>query len=912
MTDATASRLDKLSPERRALLEKRLRAMAANAQAAQAEATEEAPPHSPAVPAAGASRAVEAALAAELVGGDWAMPQEVWRALVAAGAAEAERVALAADLVADAEMEPRHDREAVGFVAAAFRRMGALQRAGEEVTVAGLLRDHRLLPRNRKVLRRWLDMLVDEGIMARRGEVYRTVQPLSQPLAIDAAIDQARRDYYGENLHAVLTGATHPLEFYLAGGSSEGIEASYRVTPIFRYCNGIASALLAAQVAALPPERRIRLLEVGAGTGGSTASLLPLLPPERAVYLFTDVSKFFTDLGAQKFAEFPFVRYREFDLERDPVAQGLPAGCCDWLIAAHVLHATRNIHETLVHVRRLLAPGGVLLLLEETQFQRKYHFSMGFLPGFDHFEDYGLRPSHPLLSAAQWSAALRAAGFAETASFTSAGSAAEVLGVDVLIARAAGRDGAAAAAGAPARAAGARPAAPAGRGEVPSFAQQRLWQIARRTPHGTAYNVYHGVRFTGRLRPPALAVALDRLVARHEALRTRFPATEQGPLAVVDPAPSRPPALPLVDLAGLGERRARQACEQALGDQAGRPFDLQRGPLLRATLLRTGPSEHLLLLVVHHIVIDGWSLTVLVRDLAGLYAAAAGGVGGDGGAAVAAAAPPPMQAADFARRQRQLVMDGELDAELAWWRRRLAGAAPRGMRWPPLDDAKEAPGGRCGLRLDAGVSAALKALARRERVTLFVVVLAAWKALLHRRGGEDDVLVGTVVALRDRPETAELVGLLLNLLVLRTDLAGDPDFGELLKRVRETTLEALTHQRAPFEFLAAAAGAGGEEIPTPWIRGVFIMPMGEAAHAAPLRLPELEVEPALTGEMGTEFDWNLYARESEGAIQLDLGYTAGLFAPGAAAALLGDLAAMLAAVASDPGKRLSHLVLTGG
>lgn len=447
MSDALSpSRLDRLSPERRALLEKRLRGLAPGAGGGGVAGVGTVDAAGPAGAASVASAAgVDSATRAPLetcdlgaAGVSWPMAAEVWSALVATGAREAERLALAPDLVADAGLEPRLDREAVAFVAAACRRIGVLLRAGEEVTVAGLLREHRLLPRYRKALRRWLDMLAEEGVLARHGEVYRAVLPLSEPLPHDALVDDARREYYGKNLVAVLTGKVHPLEFYLAGGSSKGVEENYRELPIFRYCNGIAGALLAAQVAALPPGRRFRLLEVGAGTGGTTASLLPLLPPERTIYVFTDVSKFFTDLGAQKFGGFPFARYRELDIERDPVAQGLPAGCCDWLVAAHVLHATRNVHETLVHVRRLLSPGGVLLLLEETRFQRKYHFSMGFLPGFDHFEDYGLRPAHPLLSAVQWCAALRASGFTDAAAFTPAGSAAEVMGVDVLLARAEG------------------------------------------------------------------------------------------------------------------------------------------------------------------------------------------------------------------------------------------------------------------------------------------------------------------------------------------------------------------------------------------------------------------------------------------------------------------------------------------
>jgi Condensation domain len=506
-----------------------------------------------------------------------------------------------------------------------------------------------------------------------------------------------------------------------------------------------------------------------------------------------------------------------------------------------------------------------------------------------------------------------------------------------------------------------RPAELVGGAEPLSFAQHRLWRLARVAPRGTAYNVFHGVRLRGRLQVRTLAAALGRLVTRHEALRTRFPETEQGPVAVVDPAPGAPRTLPLVDLAALAAPRVRPACERVLADQAGRPFDLARGPLLRAALIRTAENEHMLLLAVHHIVIDGWSLTVLVRDLFGLYAVmTGGGDGGDrddrddrndrndrndrddrgsenAGAGVGTATaprPPALQAGDFARWQRELLRSGELDGELAWWRRQLADAAPGGMRWPAPDlGPRQAigggdgdhrsqrdhrsqlghpdhrrQGGRDATFLDAGASAALKALARRERATLFVVVLAAWKAVLHRQSGEDDVLVGTVVALRDRPETAQLVGFLLNLLVLRTRLGGDPPFVELLARVRETALEALTHQRVPFEYLAAElAGAGAADLPTPWIRGLFIMPTGETAHAAPLRLPALEVEPTLTGEMGTEFEWTLYARESDGGIRFDLGYSPGVFLSGQAEALLGELTALLERAAADPGLRLSQL-----
>jgi SAM-dependent methyltransferase len=414
----------KLSAEKRALLEKRLKGLTAAA----------AEPRPPLVETA----TQEADLTPELAPG--AVPpvdRGLWRTMVEAGEREARRLGAAPDLAADAAHEPRLDRQCSAFLGTAFRHLGVFQRPGEERTVEGVIADCRVLPKYAKVLRRWMEALTEEGLLDRQGDAYVTRHPVPTP-ALDALMTDEQRSFYAKNLSAVLTGDTHPLEFYLPGGSSASVESSYRETPIFRYCNGISAAVLETQARRLPAGGRLRILEVGAGTGGTTASLLPLLPPDRTVFLFTDVSKFFTDLGRKKLAQFPFVRYRELDIETDPLSQGFPAGGFDWIVAAHVLHATRNVEETLRHVLRLLSPGGVLLLLEETRFQRKYNFSMGFLPGFDRFEDHDRRPLHPLLSSAQWRRELLTAGFVDFATFTEPGSAAEILGVDVMLARAAG------------------------------------------------------------------------------------------------------------------------------------------------------------------------------------------------------------------------------------------------------------------------------------------------------------------------------------------------------------------------------------------------------------------------------------------------------------------------------------------
>ena len=425
-------RRSRLSPEKQALLAKRLGSMASAAGQ-----------RTPAAPVQELPLADKSDLGSELAAGEGTpapVSRDLWRAMVEIGEREARRLAAAPDLLADAAREPRLDEQAAAFLSTAFRKLDVFQTAGEEWTLGRLIEERGILPKYRKVLRRWMEALREEGLLESRGDTWIALEPVPSP-ELDSRITEEQRAYYGKTLSAVLTGEVHPLEFYLPGGSSSSVESSYRELPIFRYCNGISAAVLEAQARALSAGAagaRLRILEVGAGTGGTTASLLPLLPPESTVYCFTDVSKFFTDLGRKKFQEHPFLRYRELDIEKDPVAQGYPAASFDWVVAAHVLHATRGIAETLAHVRRLMAPGGVLLLLEETRFQRKYNFSMGFLPGFDDFEDYDLRPLHPLLSASRWRDALLAAGFEDFVTFTEPGSAAEVMGVDVMIARAPG------------------------------------------------------------------------------------------------------------------------------------------------------------------------------------------------------------------------------------------------------------------------------------------------------------------------------------------------------------------------------------------------------------------------------------------------------------------------------------------
>jgi non-ribosomal peptide synthetase component F len=339
------------------------------------------------------------------------------------------------------------------------------------------------------------------------------------------------------------------------------------------------------------------------------------------------------------------------------------------------------------------------------------------------------------------------------------------------------------------------PAQPGDEGPAPlSFAQERLWFLDRLQPGVPVYNMPFLVPLGRACRAAAVEQALTEIVRRHDVLRTSFPAEGGRPVLAI--APSRPIALPIVDLGALpGNARAR-AIDRLLWEERDHVFDLARGPLLRARLLRAGEREHVLLVNMHHIVSDGWSLGVFVRELSALHDAFAAG-------RPSPLAELPLRYADHARAQRRRFTAAALDEHMAYWRAQLAGA-PVVLELPldrPRPPEQTFHGEIQPFTVPAEVAVALAALARRHGASLFMVLVAAWKALLHRYTGRPDVVVGTPIANRNRTELEHLIGLFVNTLVLRTQLTGELTFLELLARVREVTLGAYAHQDLPIEKL---------------------------------------------------------------------------------------------------------------
>ncbi|HYX23609.1 MAG TPA: amino acid adenylation domain-containing protein, partial [Thermoanaerobaculia bacterium] len=440
-------------------------------------------------------------------------------------------------------------------------------------------------------------------------------------------------------------------------------------------------------------------------------------------------------------------------------------------------------------------------------------------------------------------------------------------------------------------------------GSLPlSFAQQRLWFIDQVQPGSPLYNVAAALRVEGSLDAAVLARCLGEIVRRHEALRTVFAAPQGTPMQVIQPA--EPFRLAVVDLSGLPED-ARETLTPALaGEEAGRPFDLARGPacgpLLRGLLLRLGELDQAVLLTLHHIASDGWSLGCLVREVAVLYPAFAAG-------RPSPLPELPVQYADFAVWQRSWLRGEVLEAEIAFWRQQLAGLPP--LLELPTDRPRPAVlshrGATRTVRLPAPLVRQAEALGRSEGATLFMVLLAGFQALLARASGQDDLAVGSPVAGRTHRELEPLIGFFANTLVLRGDLSGAPAFRELLGRVRETALDAWLHQDVPFERLVEELTAERSLAHTPLFQAMLALqaPFGK------LEIEDLRLRPVDVAGTTAKLDLAVSFVQLDGVLEGAIEYATALFDAATVDRLIAGFERLLAAAVAGPELRVAELPL---
>ncbi|MBN3950378.1 MAG: amino acid adenylation domain-containing protein [Nostoc sp. NMS7] len=439
-------------------------------------------------------------------------------------------------------------------------------------------------------------------------------------------------------------------------------------------------------------------------------------------------------------------------------------------------------------------------------------------------------------------------------------------------------------------------------GHLPlSFAQTRLWLLEQLQPGNSAYNMSAAVRLKGQINIAALEHSFNEIVRRHEALRTTFVVVDGRPVQVI--APTLTLTLPIIELREVAETEREGEVIRLATEEEQRPFDLERGSLLRTTLLRLGEAESVLLLVMHHIILDGWSINVFVRELAALYTAFS--IGNP-----SPLADLPIQYADFAHWEQQWLQDDVLQAHLSYWNRQLGGTLPV-LELPtdkPRATVQHFRGAKRSLVLSKSLSQALKTLSQREGVTLFMTLLAAFKTLLYRCIKQEDIIVGSPIAGRNNAEIESLIGFFVNTLVLRTDLSGNPTFRELLRRVREVALGAYAHQSMPFEKLVDELQPERDLSRNPLFQ-VFFNMLNFASE--PIVLPGLTVEilsPAEV-EVGSKFDITLYAKEQNEGIQLELVYNTELFEPARMVEMLEQLQYLLSQIVENSEERIANFSL---
>ncbi|MEH2220998.1 MAG: amino acid adenylation domain-containing protein [Nostoc sp.] len=432
-----------------------------------------------------------------------------------------------------------------------------------------------------------------------------------------------------------------------------------------------------------------------------------------------------------------------------------------------------------------------------------------------------------------------------------------------------------------------------------SFAQERLWLLNQLEPDNPFYNEQAVLKLHGKLNVVALEQSLNKIISRHEALRTNLRTFNEQPVQII--ADSLTLSVPIVDLTKLPASEREIACQQLATTEANRPFDLVNSPLIRASVVKLTEVEHALVLTIHHIIFDGWSMGVLMGELATIYSALCNN-----------SSPKlpelPIQYADFAIWQRQWLQAEVLKRQLDYWKQLLKNA-PTLLELPtdkPRPAIQTFRGAIQYREFSNELSQALANFSRQEGATLFMTLFAAYATLLYRYTGSDDIVVGTPLANRDRLELEGLIGFFVNTLVLRTDLSGNPSFQQLLSRVRQLTLQAYTHPDLPFEELVKTLQPQRDLSHTPLFQVMFVL---ENAPISELELTGLTLSPLATEKTTAKFDLTLFIKNTTSGLIAIWQYNTDLFDPSTIERMAGHFVTLLESIVTNPQQQISQLPL---
>ncbi|TCP59048.1 amino acid adenylation domain-containing protein [Tumebacillus sp. BK434] len=443
------------------------------------------------------------------------------------------------------------------------------------------------------------------------------------------------------------------------------------------------------------------------------------------------------------------------------------------------------------------------------------------------------------------------------------------------------------------------PLVPRGAAHPLSFSQQRLWFLDRLLTNRAAYNIPAAVKFSGALDVAVLAASFREIVRRHEALRTTFQLLDDAPVQVI--LEDVTTEFPIIDLSDLPAELRDCEVQRQIRLEAERPFDLSRDRLLRTTLLKLSPSEHVLVAVMHHIISDGWSVGVFTAELSALYRAFLQGE----------ASPLPelaVQYVDFAAWQRTWLQGAVLEEQVAYWTKQLGGELP--VLQLAADRSRPAQQSYTGAGVPVAISKrlteGLKKLGKVEGSTLFMTLLAGFQALLFRHSGQEDIIVGSPIAGRRLAEVEGLIGFFTNTLAMRTDLSGDPTFRELLARVRQTAVDAYAHQDLPFERLVEELRVTRDLSHSPIFQSMLVL---HNAPSAAVELPGVELSVMPNETTAVKFDLLLELQETEDGLSGVLEYSTDLFATASAERLVRDFERMIVGAVENAEQKVSEILL---
>lgn len=432
-----------------------------------------------------------------------------------------------------------------------------------------------------------------------------------------------------------------------------------------------------------------------------------------------------------------------------------------------------------------------------------------------------------------------------------------------------------------------------------SFAQQRLWFLDQLEENSANYNLPAAIRLKGQIQVAALNQAIQKIVVRHEVLRTTFSTVNGTPVQTIASRSN----ITLIEVDLLSVPKAEQATEveRLATEEANRSFNLETGPLLRIALLQLAQKEQVLLINMHHIISDGWSMGIFVRELSTLYNAFCQGK-------PSPLPKQPIQYADFAVWQQQWLSRGMLDTQLTYWKEQLAGVPPI-LELPtdrPRPPVQTFRGSTQSFQLSKELTLKLKTLSQQSEVTLFMTLLAAFATLLYRYSGQDDIVIGSPIANRNRKEIEPLIGFFVNTLVLRTNLVGNPTFVELMVRVRQMALAAYSHQDLPFEKLVEALQPERNLSHHPLFQVMFVL---QKTRLEPLELPGLTLTPLELDNATSKFDVTLSMIEMESGLTGTWEYNSDLFDATTIHRMIGHFQTLLEGIVANPQLRVSELPL---